>query len=91
MADISVWQVDDVTYEAEIDDGGATTKLTVVASSDEMHEIGFDRADPEELVREAVDIIVEQGATHEIAHELTLGDLAEYAPAWVRELRGRFA
>ncbi len=63
----------------------------MTASEDEMEELGLGRAEPEGSVRGLVEILVEKGATSAVARELTLAGFAEFAPAWMRELRSRLA
>lgn len=89
MPDISMWEVEENTYEIEIDDGGAMTSMMMVVSDDELREVGLEGSDAEDVARESVQLIVEQGVTNEIAHDLTLGDLVEFAPAWIKELKSR--
>jgi phage tail sheath gpL-like len=87
--DIEVRPVGGGEYAVAVKEGAAVSEVSVVASERFLAELDAPDAPVEEVVREAVVVILDQRPGGDLGDEIDLEDVAGYDEAFVPELQSR--
>ncbi|HEX2043474.1 MAG TPA: hypothetical protein VHF24_12635 [Acidimicrobiales bacterium] len=89
MSDITVTALDDGAFGVEIRQGDVTTNHRVTVPDDLVDDLGLGDVDPEVLVRQSVDFLLEREPPTSILQEFALSDIPKYFDDYYDELRRR--
>jgi hypothetical protein len=89
MSEITVTALDDGAFGVEIRQGGETTNHRVTVPDDMVDDLGLGDVDPEVLVRQSVDFLLEREPPTSILPEFALSDIQKYFDEYYDELRRR--
>jgi len=73
----------------EVQDGSVSTVHVVTVPDDLLEELGCDRGDAEELVRESFGFLLEHEPPTSILRRFRLSQISDYFPQYPAEIRRR--
>jgi hypothetical protein len=76
-------------FGVEVTEGDVTTSHRVSVPDDLVDDVFAGRVDPEVLVRESFEYLLEREPASSILSEFSLDDIAKYYDSYVDELRER--
>lgn len=91
MPDISVERSGDDRYRVEVNDGRTSTTHLVSAASRVLHDLGVADADPQRVVHQSFEFLLEREPASSILREFSLDVIPRYFPEYRRELPARLA
>ncbi|MEA2704936.1 MAG: hypothetical protein QOJ69_1953 [Actinomycetota bacterium] len=91
MSDLSVAGDGPGRFTVEVRQGGSTTTHSVEASSATLEGLGLGAADPERVVRESFEFLLEREPATSILRQFSLDVIPRYFPEYRDELRRRLA
>jgi bifunctional DNA-binding transcriptional regulator/antitoxin component of YhaV-PrlF toxin-antitoxin module len=89
MSEITVTALDDGSFDVEIRQGDVTSNHRVTVPEDMVDDLGLGDVDPEVLVRQSVDFLLEREPPTSILQEFALSDIQKYFDEYYDELRRR--
>lgn len=91
MSDIEITALEPGHYGVAITEGTTTTHHRVAVPDGLATDVGAPDAEPEVLVRESVEFLLEREPASSILEEFSLNDISRYFPEYPDELRARLA
>ena len=89
MSEITVTALDDGAFGVEIRQGDVTTNHRVTVPEGMVDELGLEDIEPDVLVRQSVDFLLEREPPTSILPEFALSDIQKYFGEFYDELRRR--
>ncbi|HEX2275199.1 MAG TPA: hypothetical protein VHG90_15130 [Acidimicrobiales bacterium] len=89
MSEITVTPFDDGAFGVEIRQGDVTTNHRVTVPEGMVDELGLEDIEPDVLVRQSVDFLLEREPPTSILPEFALSDIQKYFGEYYDELRRR--
>lgn len=89
MADITVRSTGTREFEVEVREGGEQTDHRVTVPEGLMEELGLPEDDPEGVVRESFEFLLEREPASSIMSEFSLDVIPTYFPEYKEELPKR--
>ncbi len=89
MSEITVTPLDEGAFGVQIRQGGTTTNHRVTVPHDMIDDLGLGDVDPEVLVRQSVDFLLEREPPTSILEDFALSDIRKYFDDYYDELRRR--
>lgn len=81
--------MEDGAYGVVVSEGGATTSHRVRVPDAMLDDLGLRDADPEAVVRESFEFLLEREPASSILGDFALDRIAHYFPEYYDELRAR--
>ena len=89
MSEITLTRQDETTYEVELRDGDSATSHQVTVPPDMVEELGLGDVDPDRLVRESMEFLLERESPSSVLPEFALTDIQGYFSEYYDEIRTR--
>jgi hypothetical protein len=89
MSEITVTALEAGAFGVEIRQGDVTSDHRVTVPEDMVDDLGLGDVDPEVLVRQSVDFLLEREPPSSILPEFSLSDIQKYFDDYYDELRRR--
>jgi hypothetical protein len=89
MSEITVTPLEEGAFGVEIREGDTTTNHRVTVPEDMVDDLGLGDVDPEVLVRQSVDFLLEREPASSILPEFALSDIQRYFDDYYDELARR--
>ena len=91
MTDIAVTPLEPGHFGVQVTEGDTTTSHRVTVRDAMLDDLALTDADPEVVVRESFNFLLEREPATSILPEFSLEDIARYFPEYYDELRSRLA
>ncbi len=89
MSEITLNRQDETTYEVELRDGDTATSHQVTVPPEMVEELGLGDVDPDTLVRESMEFLLEREPPSSVLPEFALTDIQRYFSEYYDEIRTR--
>lgn len=89
--DIAITAMEPEHYGVQVTEGDVTSSHRVHVPPELLDELGLGGADPDSVVRETVEFLLDREPATAIDPEVTLADLAERYPDFAVELAARLS
>ncbi len=89
MSNVEINDLEPEYFSVRVTEGNTTTNHRVRLAPDLLADIGVGDVEPEHLIRETFEFLLERESASEIMAEFSLDDVARFFPDFYDELRQR--
>ena len=90
MTEITITPMEERVYGVQVTEGHTTSSCRVRVPAD-LYESGIPEAEPERLVHESIEFLLEREPASSILSEFSLVDIAKHFPEYPEELTRRLS